>query len=147
MKLRGIKPMEGEHVNVTPLIDVVMCLIIFFLLVGHIAKKASIKGIKIPTTVTGKSIGSQSNQLIINIVPRSGGGQGYQGRPRIYIWGQYYSYDNLASVLREYKSHNPNLKLVIRADVSTPYRYIAPVLVACAKAKIVSVHFMTQRQG
>lgn len=86
MKLRGIKPMEGEHVNVTPLIDVVMCLIIFFLLVGHIAKKASVKGIRIPSTVTGKSLGDQSNQLIINLVPRHSEVQGIQRRPRIYIW-------------------------------------------------------------
>jgi biopolymer transport protein ExbD len=147
MKIRGIKPMQGEHVNVTPLIDVVMCLIIFFLLVGHIAKKASIKGIKIPSTATGKSIGSQSNELIINLVPRHSDVQGVQRRPRIYIWGSYYTYNNLASVLREYKSHHPSLKLIIRADMHTQYRYLAPVLVACAKAKIVSVHFMTRRQG
>jgi biopolymer transport protein ExbD len=147
MKIRGIKPMEGEHVNVTPLIDVVMCLIIFFLLVGHIAKKMSVKGIKLPSTVTGKSIGNQSDELIINLVPRHSEVQGVQRRPRIYIWGRYYSYENLASRLREYKSHHPNLKLVIRADMHTQYRYIAPVLIACAKAKIVSVHFMTRRQG
>ncbi len=108
MKLRTLKPMQGEAVNVTPLIDVVMCLIIFFLLVGHIAKKASVKGIQIPSALAGKSLGNRSNELIINLVPRHSDIAGVQRRPRISIWGDNYTYDNLGSVLREYKGRHPN---------------------------------------
>ena len=146
MKLRGIKPMQDEHINVTPLIDVIMCLIIFFLLVGHIAKKASIKGIQIPSTVTGKALGNQSNQLIINLVPPSGG-YGNDAMPSILIWSNRISESQLAAYLRKQKSDNPAIKVVLRADRSIPYRFIAPVLISCAQAGIASIHFMTRRPG
>ena len=38
MKKRGLQPMTEEPVNVTPLIDIVMCLIIFFLICGKLVK-------------------------------------------------------------------------------------------------------------
>ena len=38
MRRKGLEPMHDEHVNVTPLIDVIMCLIIFFLCCSTLAK-------------------------------------------------------------------------------------------------------------
>ena len=146
MKLSGIKPMEDTHVNVTPLIDIVMCLIIFFLLVGHIAKAAAVKGVKVPVAKSGKDLRNKSNQLIVNLVPsRAYVGQGR--RPMISIWGQDVSYENLAAYLRQQKRDNPKMKLILRADRSIPYKYVAPVLISCAQAGIASIHFMTRRPG
>lgn len=145
MARRGIKPMESEHINVTPLIDVVMCLIIFFLLVGHIAKKAEVKGVKIPQTHHGKDLADKSGELIINIVPRPELTAGLQRRPKVIVWGERIGYDSLAGKLRQYKRHNKNMKLIIRADKTIEYKYIAPVLIDCAQAGISSIHFMTQR--
>ncbi len=145
MKLRGISPMESEHVNITPLIDVVMCLIIFFLLVGHFARKAAVKGVKIPVAKNGGAIGDKSGELIINVVPRPGKIPGVQPRPRIVIWGEPLTYPVLAGVLRAYKAKHPNLKIVIRADRSILYKFVAPILSDCAQAGIASIHFMARR--
>ncbi|NNM85289.1 MAG: biopolymer transporter ExbD [Phycisphaerales bacterium] len=142
---RGIKPMESEHVNVTPLIDVVMCLIIFFLLVGHIAKKAAVKGVLLPHAKNGADLADKSGEVIINVVPRHSDTTGVQHAPKIIVWGQDVGYDQLKAELRKYKASNPNLKLVIRADKSTHFKYIAPVLEDCASAGISSIHFMTKR--
>ena len=146
MKIRGIKPMQDAHVNVTPLIDIIMCLIIFFLLVGHIAKAASVKGIKIPASKNGKDLRDKSNQLIINLVPPTGG-YGNDAMPSILIWGNRIPENQLAAYLRKQKSDNPAIKVVLRADRSIPYRFIAPVLISCAQARIASIHFMTRRPG
>ena len=151
MSRRGITPMQSEHVNVTPLIDVVMCLIIFFLLVGHIAKKAEVKGVRIPSTKHGKDLVGKSGQLIINLVPRPPLVVGQQRSPKVIIWGERVSYDLLPGKLRqyvnEYKHSHTVVKLVIRADKSIQYKYIAPVLIDCASVGISSIHFMTRRPG
>ncbi len=145
MKLHGIKPMQDMHVNVTPLIDIVMCLIIFFLLVGHIAKQASIKGVRIPVAANGKGMTNRSNELIINVVPRHSSMAGVQRRPRIWVWGQQVRLGDLGGLLRTDKRKHPNLKLILRADQSIHYRYIAPILADCAGAGIDSIHFMARR--
>lgn len=146
MKIRGIRPMRDTHVNVTPLIDIIMCLIIFFLLVGHIAKAASVKGIKIPAAKNGKDLRNKTDQLIINLVPADSGFSD-RSAPRILIWSAEISQDQLAAYLRRQKRDNPQIKLILRADRSIPYRYIAPVLNSCAQAGIASIHFMTRRPG
>jgi biopolymer transport protein ExbD len=146
MKIRGIKPMQDTHVNVTPLIDIIMCLIIFFLLVGHIAKAASVKGIKIPSAKNGKDMRDKSDQLIINLVPPAGG-YADNATPTIMIWSNRISEGRLAGYLRKQKRDNPKIKVVLRADRSIPYKFVAPVLISCAQAGIASIHFMTRRPG
>jgi len=136
--------MHNEQVNVTPLIDVVMCLIIFFLLVGHIAKEVSAQNVKIPIAKNGNELEDRSNQLIINVVPQTGQTPDFQPPPKIIVWGKEVSADELADDLSDYKSSHPDLTLVIRADQSIEYKYIAPILISCAKAGIDSVNFVTR---
>ncbi|HMD55309.1 MAG TPA: biopolymer transporter ExbD [Phycisphaerae bacterium] len=144
MKRRSITHMHNEQVNVTPLIDVVMCLIIFFLLVGHIAKEVSAQNVKIPIAKNGNELEDRSNQLIINVVPQTGQTPDFQPPPKIIVWGKEVSADELADDLSDYKSSHPDLTLVIRADQSIEYKYIAPILISCAKAGIDSVNFVTR---
>ncbi len=145
MRLNRLTAMESHHINVTPLIDVVMCLIVFFLLVGHIARQAAVRGVRVPVALHGKTMLDKSGQLIINVVPQASDVPGVAGRPRIEIWSQTVTFADLPALLTAYARRNPGLKLVLRADRSIPYRYIAPVLAACAQAGIGSVHFMTRR--
>ena len=136
--------MHNEQVNVTPLIDVVMCLIIFFLLVGHIAKEVSAQNVKIPIAKNGNELQDRSGQLVINVVPQTGQTPDLQPPPKIIVWGKEVSADELADDLSDYKSSHPDLTLVIRADQSIQYKYIAPILISCAKAGIDSVNFVTR---
>src|SRR3954468_14060202 len=70
MARRGIEPMHDEHVNVTPLIDVVMCLIIFFLVCGRLAQEEANDHVVIPRAALGKELAEQRGRLLINVVPR-----------------------------------------------------------------------------
>lgn len=56
-------------VNVTPLIDVVMCLIIFFMLVAKIGVDTGAdRNIDIPTSILGTDIKDMGNTLVLNVV-------------------------------------------------------------------------------
>ena len=138
MRIRPLAPQRDEQVNVTPLIDVVMCLIIFFMICGKLAQDEQVKGITLPRAALGQELADQQNRLVLNLVP-TGAGE----RPMIEVHGLTIPYDALRDVLRRESSHNRDLRVILRADQSTRYEYVAPVLVACAEAGIHSVDFST----
>jgi len=140
MRRRGLEPMHSDHVNVTPLIDVIMCLIIFFLLCGQFAKEEAIDRVRIPQAGLGLEMADQRGRLLINVVPNG------DNPPDVVIRAEIIRPDNLAGYLVQEKADNPEVKVIIRADQDTPYNYISPVLVACAQANITSVNFATRRK-
>ena len=57
MRRRPLPPSHGNHPNVTPLIDVVMCLIIFFMLVAKIGVSTGADAsISIPASILGQEL-------------------------------------------------------------------------------------------
>src|SRR3954468_12473150 len=73
MRKHSMPDMKEGGVNVTPLIDVVMCLIIFFMLVAKIGVSNGIdKKIDAPQTYLGKSITDLGNSLALNLYSTPG---------------------------------------------------------------------------
>src|ERR1700749_2554224 len=68
-RLRGMPAVHGNEVNVTPLIDVVMCLIIFFMLVAKIGITTGAKPMDLPYSYLGKKIDDLGNTLTLNLLP------------------------------------------------------------------------------
>lgn len=164
MAKRGIQPMAEEHVNVTPLIDVVMCLIIFFMVCGQMAKDELAGGnLTVPEARLGQEIEGQRDRIVINVLPFSGplpenlaaldkskeenqkAVEEFIGRqpPVIFVRGKQVDERTLVDQLRLETQHNRDLKVMIRADKVQHYEYVAPVLVCCARANIRSVNFST----
>lgn len=148
MRRRGLEPMHDEHVNVTPLIDVVMCLIIFFMICGKLAKDEANDDVKIPTASLGQELPEQRDRLIINVVhaPDSihGGQVDPSIQPDIYVRGQQISAADLESYLEKEKRDAPDIKVILRADRDLAYDWIAPILISCAQANIKAVNFSTK---
>src|ERR1700712_4118920 len=65
----GMPHARGSEVNVTPLIDVVMCLIIFFMLVARIGITTGAKQMDLPYSYLGKKIEDMGNTLTLNVLP------------------------------------------------------------------------------
>src|SRR5215208_4478309 len=74
MKIRrGMPDMKEANVNVTPLIDIVMCLIIFFMLVAKIGVDTGADArISIPASLQGLEIKDMGNTLTLNVQPGPG---------------------------------------------------------------------------
>jgi biopolymer transport protein ExbD len=131
--------MQSNHVNVTPLIDVIMCLIIFFLLCGQFARDEA-KRVSLPFAELGQQIDKQG-QLLVNLVARPDPA----APPEIFAGARPVTVDALSAFLRDEQSRNPDLKVMIRADQNLTYNHISPILVACAQANIKSVNFSTRK--
>src|SRR5690348_1577100 len=68
MKQHKMPDMKEGGVNVTPLIDIVMCLIIFFMLVAKIGVKSGADPkIKPPSTLLGGKIEDMGSTITLNV--------------------------------------------------------------------------------
>jgi biopolymer transport protein ExbD len=141
---RHLEPMHDDHVNVTPLIDVIMCLIIFFLVCGRLAAQESNDKVVIPRATLGQEMSEQRDRFVINVVPNKTNADPTI-EPSIFIRGQQIGINELAVYLQREKKDTPDLKVILRADQSVSYQWIAPILAACSQADIKSVNFSTKR--
>jgi len=138
-------------VNVTPLIDIVMCLIIFFMLVARIGVSTGAEKMAIPETIQGKKIDDMGNTLTLNVRP----GPGDQPFVTALVDGQpcqlvlsesraSKSTPSLVGVLSAMQKKNPEFKAIIRGEKDMQYKYLEPVLQSCSQAKVTKVDFNTK---
>jgi biopolymer transport protein ExbD len=147
MRRKGLEPMHDEHVNVTPLIDVIMCLIIFFLCCSTLAKSEANDQVQIPRAKLGQQMPEQRGRLLINLLPRvrmADGTVNPGDEPEVIIRGQPIALADLTTYLRKEKQETPDIKIILRADEQLTYNWISPVLISCVQANITSVNFSTR---
>lgn len=130
MSVRDRKPIS---MNMTPMIDVVFLLIIFFLVSSHLAQQETQLELDLPTATTGTEADNTQNQRItINLTPDG----------RVLLGADVAEPDELTSRLTHEREESPTpLEVRIRADQSIDFGRVKPVLVACAKAGVWDVTF------
>lgn len=151
MKRHRMPDIKENRVNVTPLIDIVMCLIIFFMLVAKIGVSTGAEPMEIPETVLGVKLEDLGNTLTLNV--RRGAGEEprvtalIEGKPgqEIPLWGLDAAGNSpLVNVLSQLRKNNDKFSVVIRAPKDLPYHLLEPVLLATAQANIRNVSFNTR---
>ncbi|MBL9030811.1 MAG: biopolymer transporter ExbD [Phycisphaerae bacterium] len=129
-------------INVTPMIDVVMCLIVFFLIVGKLAADQRSQ-IRLPVSGTGVEE-KAPEALVINAMP--GGGEG-GGGVRYVIEAQEIPAEALAGEVRERLARRPGMVVEVRASRELSYGGVGVVLSACRAAGVESVRLAAERGG
>ena len=137
---------HGGHslgkVNVTPLIDVVMCLIIFFLIVGRLAAH---KPIQLPESDAGEDAGRRSPIVVEIIQP----GNPEAKEPLVMLSGRTVDLAALAAAVKdavEIEGTDKAQRAVhLRAHRDLPYAMLSPVLKICRGAGLTSVRLVTER--
>ena len=159
MGKRHIPESHTAHPNVTPLIDIIMCLIIFFMLIAKIGVDTGAQKIDIPTTLLGTSIKDMGNTLVLNIpghigdepevsalVPPEGGGDLRQTTLQLHTAGGQNQLQNALALYRsQLKGHEDDFKVIIRADAELPWRFVSPVLNTCNDAGVRTIEFNTKK--
>src|SRR5450432_1902027 len=125
MKRHSMPEMKEGGVNVTPLIDVVMCLIIFFLLATKIGvSDGGDKAIDIPVSILGKDLKDKGNMLTLNVRQRSDQGEplvtalvdgSSHGKP-IEVQLQLGNHRPLYEILKRLRKDNDKFGVIIRGD-------------------------------
>jgi biopolymer transport protein ExbD len=129
---------SGSHINVTPLIDVVMCLIVFYLIVGRLA---STNGQTVAPPATGVGDVSAMPRLVVNVARAETGGVA------LSLAGSSLSLESLGETLRLRLGDPAAGEVAIRADRRLSWGEVRPVVEACRAAGLTSVKLVTERTG
>ncbi len=150
MRKHGMPDVHVSHPNVTPLIDIVMCLIIFFMLVARIGVATGVDhNIKLPKSNIGMALSDLGNTITLNVSqvgmsPKVSARDPAIGEDRVFNLPA--DSGTLVTFMKTLRGTNDLFKVIIRADKSTPYRCIEPVLQACASANVKDYNFETEKQ-
>jgi len=124
-------------INMTPMIDVVFQLIIFFLISSHLSKQEAQLPLPLPVAASGEKEGDETNpRVTINV--RADGQLSLAGKPL----GAAELAQRLQGKLAE---TGADLEVRIRSDRTVAYRHVEPILLACARAGIWNVAFAVYR--
>jgi biopolymer transport protein ExbD len=150
MKKHSMPEMKEGSVNVTPLIDVVMCLIIFFMLMTKLGVARGIdKDIKLPNAILGAKIENMGDTLSLNVhyMPSS-------DIPQVTAQAESLTKEvkltegrdkPLERVLIAFKkSHADKSRIIIRGDQNLTYGQLEKVLMAISNAGINDTAYETK---
>ncbi len=124
--------------NVTPLIDVVMVLIIFYLMVGSFIASDFVD-LPLPFSVQGE-VSESPDVFTVNLARAEG-----SDRVRIIVGGEERDLPMLERELREALSKDRRLGVQLRASRDLPYRAVEPVVRAMGKAGAGMIRLVTER--
>lgn len=125
--------------NMTPMIDVVFLLIIFFLVSSHLSRQESQMDLELPLAKSGQDdVDLETPRLTINV--NSDGSLWLAGRP--------IARELLQQKLAEARAREgENIEVRIRGSRSAPYATVEPVMLACTGAGIFKVSYAVYREG
>ena len=130
--------------NMTPMIDVVFLLIIFFLVSSHLVKQEAQMELKLPHAKSvPKATDDEGERIIINVSEDG----------RVFLAGRLVTRDQLEQRLaaqhEKYRQQEKrdDLEVRIRSDRSVAYEHVEPILLACARAGIWNVTFAVYRKN
>ena len=124
--------------NMTPMIDVVFQLIIFFLLSSHLARQETQLPLPLPAADSGQAASDDEQpRLTVNVLADG----------TLLVANRPLAADELAQHLSQRRTaHRDALQVRIRADRSVPYAHVEPVMLACVQAGIWDVAYAVTRR-
>ncbi len=155
MKSMKMPASHDMHPNVTPLIDIVMCLIIFYMLVAKIGvNTGEDKSIQLPISLLGIELKDLGNTVALNVLKPVAGdtptvttlNPTTGDLERIEV-DQANGSRPLTVFLKRLKGQNTEFKIIIRADENLDYRYLQPVLMCGTEAQAKNINFATRKQA
>lgn len=124
--------------NMTPMIDVVFQLIIFFLLSSHLARQETHLALPLPAASSGRETPVDDKpRLTVNVLADG----------TLLLANRQVTGDDLVGILRErLAAHGSELEVRIRSDRSVAYALVEPIMLACARAGIWNVSYAVLRR-
>lgn len=126
MLLSAQEKESSVSIEMTPLIDMVFLLLIFFLVATTFKEAEREMQIALPFTDSAGPISTTLREIIINVAEDGS----------IIVAGQTMSAGQLNALVNQAVKQNENQKVTIRGDKNTVYQNIASVLDVCKAAGI-----------
>jgi biopolymer transport protein ExbD len=131
----------GGNINMTPMIDVVFQMIIFFVCTVQLEQEAINEAILLPDSPHGPMVSEEKDPRTITIEVDKNG--------RIFIARTRLSAAKLRKVLvktvQDYSAAGPSIPIRIRADAATHHSDVKRVLDACTSAGLYKINFVAMK--
>lgn len=123
----------GIRFNITPLIDIVFLLIVFFLAATHLTQNDNLEAVELPLASQNKTEPEEPPRRIIVTITLD---------ELLHVRGAEISPEELdAKLLSIDDTKRKETEVRIRGDHRIPYRIVERVLISCARAGISNVQF------
>lgn len=135
---RGSTQTSLSEINVTPLVDVVLVLLVIFMLTAPILQSGI--EVNLPKTHTVRLV--KAEKVVVTI----------DKEQTVYVGNDPANINLLGSMVQKKLGNNPDSPVFIRADAAVPFGTIAEVMDVLKQAGITNVSFVTtplrtKRQG
>lgn len=126
MLLESSAKQPGVHIEMTPMIDMVFLLLIFFLVATTFQQEEREMQIALPFATSSEPISALLQELIINV----------DSEGQFIVRGRVMEEGALATMIEEAVAANPEQKVTVRGDRTTAYSNVVRVLDLCKGAGI-----------
>jgi len=133
MRLPSANANRELQFNITPLIDVVFLLIIFFLVASHFIRHEQLENVELPTATQGRDQQDATSRVVVTVATDM----------RLRLGAHEASIDEIEKqLLLMAEEHGANsTELRIRIDRNLPYSVVEPLLLSAARSGIKKVRF------
>jgi biopolymer transport protein ExbD len=127
-----------DALNMTPLIDVVFILLIFFLVSARFAQEDRELPVQLPSARSAVPMTMEPQILVIGI-DESG---------RFVVDGKGLPIDRVETLIRQAVTDNPiNQTVIIRGDRRVPFQHVVSVMDICQRLKVPTYKVSTSAQA
>jgi len=119
--------------DITPLIDIVFLLLIFFMVMTRFDEEDYKIDVVLPTASEAKPLISQPREMFINITENGS----------FFVRGQAMPIQEIEQLLEKTASDNPDSSVIIRADKRSSVEAAVQIMNACNKAKLMNYSLST----
>lgn len=128
----------NSNINVTPLVDVMLVLLIIFMVITPMLQKG--KAVQLPTVPTPEKQGDTGKDIVVSLEYAGGSASRY----RVYL-GQYLVEESsLRGRLEDELRKNPSFEIYLKGDARLTYGAVRKVMEVCHSAGFGQVKLATE---
>lgn len=135
MNLRRHATPQHPGIQLAPLVDVLLLLLIFFLMTWNAARNENELDVKVPKATSAKEKPAPIGDVVVNV--KTDG--------NIVVNRRTLSAPELTDMLKNLVQLYPEQAVVIRGDESGAYKNVVGVLNICSEAGVTNVAFATAK--
>jgi biopolymer transport protein ExbD len=129
-----VDALEDPQINLTPMIDVVFNLLIFFMLATRFADMERQVDVHLPTASSAQPLTSPPDEIVVNVFSDG----------KVVVSQQTLSLEQLEARLKSAHDRFADQAVLIRGDGQGTYQNIMDVLTVCHRAEITNFSLATQ---
>jgi len=135
MNLRSRATLQHPGIQLAPLVDVLLLLLIFFLMTWNAARNENELDVKVPKASAAKEKSAPIGDVVVNV----------KADGNVVVNRRTLSGSELSELLKGLVQLNSEQAVVIRGDEAGAYKNIIGVLNVCSEAGVTNVAFATAK--